>query len=309
MIRLLQSIWEFAKADFNKVRYSFIVLWVGSLIALNYLLDLENSVIDGLPRGGLRFLGYFFLYSIGYYGAVFIGIINRDLPVFRSQRFWIVSGIGIIIFSIDSGFVFHEYGLHWISPPAQIYGFVYSLLSNASGFATIAVPLFAVNRFIISNRNENLGVNSRELDTKPFVLMLAILAPFVFIAAFNHDLGDYYPTFRRYLGNEGWGIPKWPQLLLYELLYGLDFFNTELFFRGFFIIGMTAVLGKEAVVPMAVFYCTIHFGKPTAETISSLFGGYILGIVAYQTRSIWGGVLIHIGLAWLMELAAFIIEQ
>ena len=82
----------------------------------------------------------------------------------------------------------------------------------------------------------------------------------------------------------------------------------ELMFRGFFVIGMSSVLGREAVVPMAVFYCTIHFGKPEAEAISSLFGGYLLGAIAYQTRSIWGGVIVHIGLAWMMELVAFFVK-
>jgi membrane protease YdiL (CAAX protease family) len=80
----------------------------------------------------------------------------------------------------------------------------------------------------------------------------------------------------------------------------------ELCFRGFFVIGMSSILGREAVVPMAVFYCTIHFGKPGLEAVSSLFGGYILGAVTYQTRSIWGGVIVHMGLAWMMELAAYL---
>ena len=57
---------------------------------------------------------------------------------------------------------------------------------------------------------------------------------------------------------------------------------------------------------MIVWYATIHFGRPLGETISSLFGGYILGVLALSTRSIWGGLFIHIGIAWLMEAAAFL---
>jgi hypothetical protein len=54
---------------------------------------------------------------------------------------------------------------------------------------------------------------------------------------------------------------------------------------------------------MAIFYCTIHFGKPLGECISSFFGGIILGVVSYHTRTIFGGFMVHVGIAWLMELA------
>lgn len=57
---------------------------------------------------------------------------------------------------------------------------------------------------------------------------------------------------------------------------------------------------------MVVWYCSIHFGRPLGEAISSLFGGYLLGVLALSTRSIWGGLLIHIGIAWGMEIAAFL---
>jgi hypothetical protein len=102
---------------------------------------------------------------------------------------------------------------------------------------------------------------------------------------------------------------NWPALIppfIYEVLYGMDFFNVEFLYRGFFVIGMAKVLGKEAILPMVCSYCFLHFGKPLGESISSIFGGYMLGVVAFYTRNIWGGVMVHIGLAWMMELAAFL---
>ncbi|MEA2041122.1 MAG: CPBP family intramembrane glutamate endopeptidase, partial [Bacteroidota bacterium] len=70
------------------------------------------------------------------------------------------------------------------------------------------------------------------------------------------------------------------------------------------IVGMAKVLKKEAVLPMVAFYVFIHFGKPALEAISSFFGGFILGIHSYYTKNIMGGIIIHMGIAWLMELAA-----
>ena len=94
----------------------------------------------------------------------------------------------------------------------------------------------------------------------------------------------------------------------YELAYGLDFVTVEFLFRGFMVIGMIGVLGRQAVLPMAVTYCFLHFGKPAGEAISSVFGGYILGVIALETRSIWGGIIVHAGIAWMMEIIAYVQE-
>ncbi|HEY1023007.1 MAG TPA: CPBP family intramembrane glutamic endopeptidase, partial [Flavisolibacter sp.] len=87
---------------------------------------------------------------------------------------------------------------------------------------------------------------------------------------------------------------------------GLDFFSIELFFRGFLIFAFAKYAGQGAILPMAIFYCTIHFGKPLGECISSYFGGIILGVVAYRTQTILGGFLVHVGIAWLMELGGYL---
>jgi hypothetical protein len=60
---------------------------------------------------------------------------------------------------------------------------------------------------------------------------------------------------------------------------------------------------------MAMFYCTIHFGKPMGECISSYFGGMLLGVVTYHTKTIFGGFMVHVGIAWLMELGGHFGKQ
>ena len=57
---------------------------------------------------------------------------------------------------------------------------------------------------------------------------------------------------------------------------------------------------------MVAVYCSIHFGKPLVEAISSVFGGYILGALAFQTRHIWGGVVVHICIALTMEVMGLV---
>ena len=91
----------------------------------------------------------------------------------------------------------------------------------------------------------------------------------------------------------------------FEISYSLDFISIELFFRGFLIIGFMRFVGANAILPMAAFYCSIHFGKPLGECISSYFGGMVLGVIAYRTTSILGGLIVHLGIAWAMEFFGF----
>ncbi len=57
---------------------------------------------------------------------------------------------------------------------------------------------------------------------------------------------------------------------------------------------------------MTATYAVIHFEKPIGETISSVFGGYILGIIALYSCNIWGDIFIHGVTAFVMEIFAFL---
>lgn len=149
------------------------------------------------------------------------------------------------------------------------------------------------------------GIKIKEFDFTPYLLMLLIMTPLIAAASTQSDFLQMYPKLKNisFLNNENnSGLYK----LLYELSYGSDFFTIELFFRGFLVLAFVKWFGKNTILPMALFYCTIHFGKPLGECISSYFGGLILGIVVYHTRSIFGGLIVHLGIAWLMELGGYL---
>jgi hypothetical protein len=126
------------------------------------------------------------------------------------------------------------------------------------------------------------------------------------LAATRPDFLHVYPKVKNVTFIDGYASPVWPWKLGYELSYGLDFLSIELFFRGLLVIGLVRYAGEQAILPMAAFYCTIHFGKPLGECISSYFGGMALGVLAYRTRSILGGLTVHLGLAWMMELGGWL---
>ena len=137
---------------------------------------------------------------------------------------------------------------------------------------------------------------------------MAAMSVIIFIAAQFPHFTDYYPLYKTTGGqfvSKIYGIPESYLQIIYEFFYVTDFFNTELIFRGFFIIGLSKLIGKHAVLPMVATYAVLHFGKPLGETISSVFGGYILGILALYSKNIWGGIFLHGGSAFLMEVFAF----
>ncbi|MES1219087.1 MAG: CPBP family intramembrane glutamic endopeptidase [Bacteroidota bacterium] len=150
------------------------------------------------------------------------------------------------------------------------------------------------------------GWVTKNIKWKPYWIMLLIMLPLITLASTQPDFLAMYPKLKLISGIYNEANLHWWNKLLFELSYGSDFISIELFFRGFLILAFIKWAGKDAILPMACFYCTIHFGKPLGECISSYFGGMILGIVVYNTRSILGGLMVHLGIAWLMEIGGYI---
>jgi hypothetical protein len=143
------------------------------------------------------------------------------------------------------------------------------------------------------------GISIKKISFKPYLVMLLIMLPLIALASTQQDFLSMYPklksiSFLNDQRNSGW------YKLFYELSYGSDFVSIELFFRGFLVLAFAKWFGKDAILPMACFYCTIHFGKPLGECISSYFG------VVYNTKTIFGGLMVHLGIAWMMELGGYL---
>src|SRR6201999_3157992 len=130
-----------------------------------------------------------------------------------------------------------------------------------------------------------------------YVVLFLLVLPAVVLASRTAAFRETYPFYR--LANRSVA-----DLVLWELLYAAQFLSLEFFFRGFILHGLRRALGANAIFVMLVPYCMIHYGKPFSETLGAIGAGLILGTLAMRTRSIWGGVLIHIGVATTMDLLA-----
>jgi membrane protease YdiL (CAAX protease family) len=126
-----------------------------------------------------------------------------------------------------------------------------------------------------------------------FLLFLPVLVSASTTPAFRHAYPFYKQANRSYF-----------DLCAWESLYAMQFLSLEFFFRGFILRGLRRALGSNAIFVMSVPYCMIHYGKPMPETLAAIGAGVLLGTIAMRTRSIWGGVLIHVGVAMTMDMLA-----
>ena len=90
-------------------------------------------------------------------------------------------------------------------------------------------------------------------------------------------------------------------VVLWELAYGCMFFSLEFFFRGFLLRQLCPVWGWGAIWFSAIPYCLIHYNKPLPEMLGALPAGLVLGYASWRSGSIWGGLAVHLGVAYTMD--------
>ena len=309
----------FTSEDFNLRLHLIVMVFCFSFLSLNYFVDwhlvfntrfvegnFEDDIIDGMFRGKLIYYFLFFLlYAFAYFGTTLLCIFyTKDWHWLRNRQFWVISTIGIAILSFDIGFYWDDDIIRGAFP-TQLYYFGARSFDRLISLFTNVLPLYILWKFTKEPKEHFYGLTLKGGTLKPYFLMIALMLPLLLWASFQQDFLAQYPTYRDYGASRFLDVPEWVTILIYEIAYGSDFISVELFFRGFLVLGFVSIIGKKAILPMAVLYCFIHFGKPFGEALSSFFGGYILGVVSYYTRNIFGGLIVHLGIAWLMELFAF----
>lgn len=80
---------------------------------------------------------------------------------------------------------------------------------------------------------------------------------------------------------------------LTPLLTFADLIGWEFLFRGLLLFGYARAFGANALWLHSVPFAFAHLGKPPLETLSTLFGGFIFGLVAWRTKSFIYPFLIH----------------
>lgn len=136
-------------------------------------------------------------------------------------------------------------------------------------------------------------------DFRLYIFMLFVMMPLVAHFSGTEAFQSRYPFLKTFHGEL-----NTTDFMLWELMYCLQFFVLEFFFRGFVVLGLQPKFGVYAVFIMTIPYCMIHFGKPLPETLAAIIAGLVLGSLSMKSRSIWLGFLIHCSVGIAMDIAS-----
>lgn len=303
MPAIFKYLQEFYQKEFKLLYFLLIIFLLGILIYLNYRHGLEARFAAGGKTKLSNFVGYYLLYLIPFAAAFFLQLLfYKNCSYYKDYWFWIILLLAPAFFSFRVNFDFHQTIIKNIwSGDAQM--FWLRCLNWVVRVVVVLVPVFIIWWLKDKNNQPFYGTAALK-DVKPYLIMLLIMIPLIALASTQKDFLQMYPK-AKFISQLDLPSKKW-YYIFYEICYGFDFVSIEFFFRGFLILSLLKICGPHCIIPVACFYCTIHFGKPMGEAISSFWGGLLLGIISYNTQSIWGGLIVHLGIAWLMETGSWL---
>lgn len=183
------------------------------------------------------------------------------------------------------------------SPYWELYNHLYWAGWRVLGF--LLLPMLIIKATGQRLRDQGLSTKGFFEHLWFYVLALVVVLGCVVAVSYTESYSSYYPFHRQ-------AHRSWVDLLSWEIAYLLQFLSLEFFFRGWWLSATKAMMGSHAIYAMIVPYVMIHIGKPTSETFSAILAGIFLGTLAMRTKSIWSGFLIHVSVAWAMDLAALL---
>lgn len=183
----------------------------------------------------------------------------------------------------------------------ELAGYLWWTSIHCIGYVILPALLI---RYVLKARVRDFGwqLNQAPQHWRGYLLLLSPILVFVYLVSLGKDFVAHYP-FYSLAGR------SWFDLLAWELLYLSQFVFLEFFFRGFILNALRPAIGANAVWVMCVPYLMIHFPKLWLEATGAILFGLFLGILALRSRSIWGGVMVHAGVAVSMDLAALARKQ
>jgi hypothetical protein len=301
---LAKAVKAFVRLDFNGVVFSGTFLLLAFALFINYSSLIDIQWVSREDGKWPWLLHYLLLYGGTYYAVALLGSYRSDRNYLRDPWFWVLSACFILIATLPKihvlQFVTVKEQTHW-SGGEMVFAskcqFFFHQFVITAGF--LLVLYAAVRRW----KKLEFGLRWDWRKLRPYFLILLMVSPLMVAASFLPDFQQAYPQYKPWFrGEMAFGLSNEVRTAIFTMSYSTGFVAVELLFRGALGLGMFHIMGTRALLPMAAFYCTFHFGKPMGEAIASIFGGYILGILAIHGRSIAGGVIVHLGVAMLMEL-------
>ncbi len=302
MKKILHYFVFYFREEIKWLYFTVVIVFAAFCIFFQYNFKVANIFVEHHHQDISYYPRAFLLYAIPFLGTLFLySAFYKKWDIWKNHSFVILVlfTLAVYVFRCDISMQTElikkyfdiDHQRYWIKISNQL----------VHGLVLFFFPFLWW--WVMERKNNELyGLKYEGVSFKPYFIILLFLVPLVALASTQKDFLNGYPL----VANAMKGEPgnTWIKGSLFELSYGFDFLMNEFYFRGFIILAFAKFLGRGIILPMTLFYVFIHFGKPLGETISSFFGGLALGIIAYETRSIYGGVILHIGIAWLMEIGA-----
>ena len=290
------------KAHFNWVLYLYFGLMLAACFYINYTFNFETKYINPSSQSQLkRFFAYFLFYSFAYFSIAIPQPLWGKNNYLREREFWIKSVFFVGVLSLMAGFWVYQDWIKALFQKNHEHWFLIALGSNLKSLFTILLPLLLFKWWQYGRKTSLYGLTRKGFEAKPYLLMLVLVLPLLAWASFQSGFLNVYPVFQPWNETPTLGLTTWQMFGIYEVAYSWDFITTELIFRGALVIGMAKVMKEHCILPMVAVYAFLHFEKPMVEAIGSIFGGFILGVIALYSRSILGGIVIHLCVALLMD--------
>lgn len=303
----MQAIISYFQDFFQQINKPFLVfctLFTAALVWLNYSFGIESKLLAVIPGRPARFLGFYSLYLLAFsIPYLFVALFVQQATPLPIPWFLILVAPAVFAYKVTAGGWQEGIQASAEFVNGRFQAVIYDLPIRFLLTVSCLLIIYYFFPSPIQNVLFSFGITTENFKWWPYILLLLAAIPLVAYAASQPAFLQAYPKLKvlRFLAPDG---PTLLQKLQYELSYASDFLTIEIFFRGFLVVFLARYIGPAAILPMAVFYCSIHFGKPLLECISSYFGGILLGVIACYSQSILGGIIVHIGLAWMMEAAA-----
>lgn len=253
---------------FEKIKFPYMLnkIWNSIFVTTYYQIEKEKTSNYNLDK---KVMGILFIVS---FALLFNEYLGRES--------FLILIANIIDYNVPDSPLF--YLAYWASMTIIFY---------------LILPILFI-KLIFKNKLSEYGLSAKGIfkSYKIYFLFFLFMVPLIFFVSASENFQNKYPFYSPF------GESLYPNFIIWQFLYLLQFFSLEFFFRGFMLHGIKQRFGFYSIWVMMIPYMMIHFGKPMPETISAIFAGIILGALSLKSRSIWLGVAIHYSVAITMDL-------
>lgn len=299
--RMLGDVCGFIRDDFRPLKYLYFLLLIVGIIVAQVHFHVYDFLIAPSYDSGTSMLRLPEVYIAAYF-LVLIPTLFMHHEQWRLRQ-WQVWVLPVVLLTIDGAGQGFDLYKHWVDQAHIYYKERYYLkLVGSFAFRSVAiVGSLCLFRWFTEGRFGLYGLVRSAKYLRVYLFIYLLLVPVFVVVAATPQFLDYYPKMDIAYCSGSFGWSDAHIIALFEAFYANDFIGVESMFRGALVVGMGRWLGPRCVIPMAVTYMCIHLGKPDLELCSSVLGGYLLGILAYRTQHLWGGIIVHLGIAMLFE--------